>query len=150
MSLTFTLPFGCSSSVTDTLSCCRRLFTSLEQHTLMAPCTWEALNSENVLLSMTSSRPVPLWMRLARRLMSMALRLVGPFSPAMTSTLGVLFREGRRQKEEGLKKRRCCQRVSTGAGNGRSMVPEERQDKIININSNRITTLEYTARLGLQ
>lgn len=81
--LTFTLPLGCSSSVTDTLSCCSRLFTSLEQHTLTAPCTCDVLYSENVLLSMTSKRPVPLWMRLARRLMSIALRLVGPFSPAM-------------------------------------------------------------------
>ena len=81
--LTFTLPLGCSSSVTDTLSCCSRLFTSLEQQTLTAPCTCDALYSENVLLSITSKRPVPLWMRLARRLMSMALRLVGPFSPAM-------------------------------------------------------------------
>lgn len=81
--LTFTLPLGCSSSVTDTLSCCSRLFTSLEQQTLTAPCTCDALYSEKVLLSITSRRLVPLWMRLARRLMSMALRLVGPFSPAM-------------------------------------------------------------------
>lgn len=81
--LTFTLPLGCSSSVTETLSCCSRLFTSLEQQTLTAPCTCDALYSENVLLSITSKRPVPLWMRLTRRLMSIALRLVGPFSPAM-------------------------------------------------------------------
>lgn len=81
--LTFTLPLGCSSSVTDTLSCCSRLFTSLEQQTLTAPCTCDALYSENVLLSITSKRLAPLWMRLARRLMSMTLRLVGPFSPAM-------------------------------------------------------------------
>lgn len=85
ISLTFTLPLGCSSSVTDTLSCCSRLFTSLEQQTLTALCTCDALYSENVLLSITSKRPVPLWMRLARRLMSMALLLVGPFSPAMMS-----------------------------------------------------------------
>lgn len=94
--LTFILPLGCSSSVTDTLSCCSRLFTSLEQQTLTAPCTCDALYSENVLLSITSKRPVPLWMRLARRLMSMVLRFVGPFSPAMMSGRGAVVPLGQR------------------------------------------------------
>ena len=79
---------GCRSSVTDTLSCCSLLFTSLEQQTLTELSTCRALYSEKVRLSITSVRPAPRCSSAASLWASITLRRPFSFSPAMGDVEG--------------------------------------------------------------